>query len=80
MNHENNNTNINQEEDEHNKENTNPLSYKIAELENEHAIHVLPDGLKELYAEVQLDCDDFRNNVFFKNLDIIEASLVIKYL
>ena len=45
------------------------LSDKLSDLENYNADNVLSDGLKELYADVQLKCNDFRNNIFFKNID-----------
>ena len=52
------------------------LSDKLSDLENYNADNVLTDELKELYADVQLKCNDFRNNVFFKNIDNIDESLV----
>ena len=58
------------------KEMTNSLAFRINDLENYYADNVLSDDLKLLYAEVQKNCEDFRSNVFFKNLDIIEEGLV----
>ncbi len=55
----------------------NSLSFRINDLENFYADGFLSDELKEMYAEVQNNCEDFRTNVFFKNLDIIEQNLVI---
>ena len=52
------------------------LSDKLSDLENYNADNVLTDELKELYADIQLKCNDFRNNVFFKNIDNIDESLV----
>ena len=52
------------------------LSDKLSDLENYNADNVLSEGLKELYADVQLKCNDFRNNVFFKNVDNIDEELV----
>ena len=52
------------------------LSDKLSDLENYNADNVLTDELKELYADVQLKCNDFRNNVFFKNVDNIDEELV----
>ena len=52
------------------------LSDKLSDLENYNADNVLTDELKELYADVQLKCNDFRNNVFFKNIDNIDDELV----
>jgi hypothetical protein len=59
-----------------NKDFSNTLAFRIADLENYYADSVLSDELKEIYAQVQLNCNDFRNNVFFKNLDIMEVNLV----
>ena len=57
------------------------LSDKLSDLENYNADNVLTDELKEIYADVQLKCNDFRNNVFFKNIDNIDESLVsYKYI
>ena len=58
------------------------LSDKLSDLENYNADNVLTEELKELYADVQLKCNDFRNNVFFKNVDNIDDDLVsyINYL
>ncbi len=52
------------------------LSDKLSDLENYNADNVLTDELKEIYADVQLKCNDFRNNVFFKNIDNIDEELV----
>ena len=52
------------------------LSDKLSDLENYNADNVLTEGLKEMYADVQLKCNDFRNNVFFKNIDNIDDDLV----
>ena len=53
------------------------LANKISDIENTNALSQLPDDLKEIYFEVQKNCEDFRKNVFLKNLDIIEDSWVI---
>ena len=52
------------------------LAHKISNIENTNALSQLPEDLKEIYFEVQKNCEDFRKNVFFKNLDIIEESWV----
>jgi hypothetical protein len=52
------------------------LSDKLSDLENYNADNILTDELKELYADVQLKCTEFRNNVFFKNIDFIDEDLV----
>ena len=65
--------NINLEEED--KEKQNSLAYRIGDLENYYADSVLSDDLKELYAQIQMNCQDFRENVFFKNLDMIEENL-----
>jgi hypothetical protein len=57
------------------KEETDTLAYKIGDLENYYADMVLNDDLKEMYAQVQYNLSDFRNNVFFKNIDILEGGL-----
>lgn len=54
------------------------LSDKLSDLENYNADNVLSDGLKELYADVQLKCNDFRNNIFFKNIDKMDEDAVSK--
>jgi hypothetical protein len=59
------------------KEFENSLAFKINDLENYYADMVLSDDLKEIYAEVQKECEEFRTNIFFRNLDILEDSLVI---
>jgi hypothetical protein len=66
---------IETEEDE-NKDVTDTLSYRINDLENFYADSVLSDDLKEIYAQIQENCSEFRNGVFFKMLDIFEADLV----
>ena len=52
------------------------LSDKLSDLENYNADNVLSEELKELYADIQLKCNDFRNNVFFKNIDTMDDGLV----
>lgn len=52
------------------------LSDKLSDLENYNADNVLSEELKEIYADVQLKCNDFRNNVFFKNIDNMDEGLV----
>ena len=52
------------------------LSDKLSDLENYNADNILTDELKDLYATVQMQCTDFRNNVFFKNVDIIDEDAV----
>ncbi len=58
------------------KEINRTLADKINDLELYYADTVLPENLKMIYAQVQEDCSEFRNNVFFKMLDIFEADLV----
>jgi len=58
------------------KEFENSLAYRIGDLENYYADNILSEDLVEIYAEVQKNCEDFRENIFFKNLDILENSLV----
>ena len=52
------------------------LSDRISDLENFYADSVLGDELKELYAEVQMNCIDFRTNVFMKNVDHLDDKFV----
>ena len=52
------------------------FSSRINDLENYYADSALPDDLKDLYAIVQKNCDEFRNEVFFKKLDDLDESLV----
>ena len=52
------------------------LSDKLSDLENYNADNILTDELKEIYADVQLKCNEFRNNVFFKNIDNMDDELV----
>ena len=52
------------------------LSDRISDLENFYADSVLGDELKELYAEVQMNCIDFRTNVFMKNVDHLDEKFV----
>lgn len=63
-------------DDVYKKEANKSLADRINELEIYYADTVLPDNLKEIYAQVQEDCSDFRNNVFFKMLDIIDHDMV----
>ena len=48
------------------KEDANGLSDKIAQMENYYVDNVLSNELKEIYAQVQLNCQNFRTNVFIK--------------
>ena len=52
------------------------LSDRISDLENFYADIVLGDELKELYAEVQMNCIDFRTNVFMKNVAHLDDKFV----
>ena len=52
------------------------LSDRISDLENFYADSVLGDEIKELYAEVQMNCIDFRTNVFMKNVDHLDDKFV----
>jgi hypothetical protein len=48
----------------------------LCDIENNYADAYLPEDLKELFAEIQIKNEDFRNKNFFKNLEIIEEHLV----
>ena len=50
------------------------LSDKISAIENFYADNILSEPLKEIYAEVQYLCSDFRNNVFFKTIDVLDEN------
>ena len=52
------------------------LSDKLSDLENYNADNILTEELKDLYASVQLKCNEFRNNVFFKIVDSIDEDAV----
>ena len=52
------------------------ISDKLCDLENYYADKILTDELKELYAYVQNICHDFRNDIFFKNVDLIQEQAV----
>lgn len=52
------------------------LADRINELELYYADTVLPENLKMIYAQIQEDCSEFRNNIFFKMLDIYDANMV----
>jgi len=68
---------LNNYHDEIEKNNTNKsLADRINDLELYYADTVLPENLKLIYAQIQEDCSEFRNNIFFKMLDIYEADLV----
>lgn len=44
-------------------------------LENYYADQLLSDDLKQMYAQIQLNCSDFRENIFFKNIAIMEYNI-----
>lgn len=54
---------------------TKTLSYIIADIENYYADTFLSEELKEIYAGIQTDLAEFRSEIVFRNLDIIEANL-----
>jgi len=51
------------------------LVERLNNLENYLADNLLSEELKEIYANIQLNCSDFRENIFFKNIDLIEEKL-----
>lgn len=53
------------------------LSSRIPDLENYYAENVLSDDLKKIYGEIQVNCGDFREKIFFKNLDVLENKMAI---
>ena len=52
------------------------LSNRIHDLENYYADSVLTGNLKELYTETQQHLENFRYEIFLKNLDKFEETLV----
>ena len=59
------------------KEDANGLSDKIAQMENYYVDNVLSNKLKEIYAQVQLNCQNFRTNVFIKNVNRLDSNIGI---
>lgn len=59
------------------KEDANGLSDKIAQMENYYVDNVLSNELKEIYAQVQLNCQNFRTNVFIKNVNRLDSNIGI---
>ena len=52
---------------------------KFADLENYYVNSILKGELNQLYKDVQLNCSDFRQNVFSKNLGLLDSKLVSAY-
>lgn len=50
------------------------LVKKLNYLENYYADMLLSENLKQVYAEIQMNCEDFRENVFFKNIQILDCN------
>ena len=59
------------------KEDANGLSDKIAQMGNYYVDNVLSNELKEIYAQVQLNCQNFRTNVFIKNVNHLDSNIGI---
>lgn len=53
-----------------------PLADVIGDIENHLADTYLTGNVKLLYATVQEECEDFRDNIFLKNLEILEENIV----
>lgn len=53
---------------------------KFADLENYYVDSLLKGELNQLYKGVQLNCSDFRQNVFSKNLELLDSKLVSKFV
>ncbi len=51
------------------------LVEKLNNLENYFADKFLSEELKLIYAQIQLNCTEFRENVFFKNISLIEQNV-----
>lgn len=52
---------------------------KFADLENYYVNSILKGELNQLYKDVQLNCSDFCQNVFSKNLGLLDSKLVSAY-
>lgn len=50
------------------------LAERLNNLDIYFADNMLSDELKEIYAKIQYNCLDFRQNVFFKKIDMIEQN------
>ena len=48
----------------------------LYELENYYIDNVLSGDLKQIYKSVQIELEDFRKNVFSKNIDILYEKVV----
>ncbi len=51
------------------------LVNRLNYLENYYADSILSEDLKHVYEEIQMKCADFRENIFFKNIAILENNL-----
>ena len=56
-----------------NQEEKESLAERLNNLENYLADQILSEDMKVIFAKIQMECADFRENVFFKNLNIIES-------
>jgi hypothetical protein len=52
------------------------LGSRILELEDYYADNFLSPEIREIYKKIQEDCADFRENIFLKNINLIENDLV----
>ena len=60
-----------------NRQNVLPNVYDLEILRD---LAIFNDDLKEIYAEIQLNCSDFRENVFFKNIAIVKTGFFLRFL
>ena len=51
-------------------------SQVLSEVENYHIDNILSGEFKDMYKNVQFNLRDFRNNIFSKNIDILDENVV----
>lgn len=52
------------------------LSERIGDLENYYKEQILSKELKEIYNEIQNNCQEFRQNIFFGNVERLDSKFV----
>jgi hypothetical protein len=55
-------------------------SQVLSEVENYHIDNILSGEFKDMYKNVQFNLRDFRNNIFSKNIDILDENVVNKFI
>ena len=51
-------------------------SQVLSEVENYHIDNILSGEFKDMYKNVQSNLREFRNNIFSKNIDILDENVV----